>query len=88
MKKLGILVVITGIFLMACTPSPNAKSKKLEDFTKEFQALYSEAKYDKAGVVAKKVLALAEKDLGPDHPSVAQSLNNLALLYKSQGKYE
>ncbi len=26
--------------------------------------------------------------LGSNHPDVAQSLNNLALLYKSQGKYE
>ena len=28
-----------------------------------------------------------EKQLGESHPSVASSLNNLALLYKSQGKY-
>ena len=77
MKKLGILVVIIGIFLMVCSPSPNAKSKKWEDFTKEFQTLYSEGQYDKAGVVAKKALALAEKDLGPDHPNVAQSLTNI-----------
>ena len=68
MKKLGILVVIIGIFLMACSPSPNAKSKKWEDFTKEFQTLYSEGQYDKAGVVAKKALALAEKDLGRTIP--------------------
>jgi tetratricopeptide (TPR) repeat protein len=26
--------------------------------------------------------------LGPDHPEVATSLNNLAVLYKRQGKYE
>jgi tetratricopeptide (TPR) repeat protein len=25
--------------------------------------------------------------LGPEHPDVAQSLNNLALLYGAQGKY-
>jgi CHAT domain-containing protein/Flp pilus assembly protein TadD len=32
-------------------------------------------------------LAIWEKSLGPDHPSVAMSLNNLALLYQEQGRY-
>ncbi|MFO0141735.1 MAG: tetratricopeptide repeat protein, partial [Aphanizomenon sp.] len=32
-------------------------------------------------------LALRQKLLGDDHPDVAQSLNNLAGLYHSQGKY-
>jgi tetratricopeptide (TPR) repeat protein len=35
-----------------------------------------------------RALAIREKMLGPDHPHTAQSLNNLALLYHSQGKYE
>ncbi len=28
-----------------------------------------------------------EKALGPEHPDVAQSLNNLAELYRAQGNY-
>ena len=32
-------------------------------------------------------LAIAEKALGPEHPHVATSLNNLAELYRAQGKY-
>ena len=32
-------------------------------------------------------LAIREKALGPDHPDVAQSLNNLAELYQAQGRY-
>ena len=35
-----------------------------------------------------RALAVREKALGPDHPDVTTSLNNLALLYKSQGRYE
>jgi tetratricopeptide (TPR) repeat protein len=30
---------------------------------------------------------IREKTLGPDHPDVAVSLNNLGLLYESQGRY-
>ena len=35
----------------------------------------------------KRSLAIREKALGPDHPDVAQSLNNLAVLYRDQGRY-
>ena len=28
-----------------------------------------------------------QKTLGPEHPNVAQSLNNLAELYRAQGRY-
>ena len=34
-----------------------------------------------------RALAIAEKTLGPEHPSVATGLNNLAALYHAQGKY-
>ena len=32
-------------------------------------------------------LAIREKALGPDHPDVAKSLNNLAVLYDNEGRY-
>ena len=35
----------------------------------------------------KRSLAIREKALGPDHPDVASSLNNLAWLYQRQGRY-
>ncbi len=35
----------------------------------------------------KRSLAILEKALGPEHPNVAMSLNNLALLYEAQGRY-
>ena len=35
----------------------------------------------------KRALAISEKALGPEHPDVATSLNNLALLYQAQGRY-
>jgi tetratricopeptide (TPR) repeat protein len=36
----------------------------------------------------KRCLEVAHQRLGEEHPSVAMSMNNLALLYSSQGKYE
>jgi tetratricopeptide (TPR) repeat protein len=32
-------------------------------------------------------LTISERQLGAEHPAVATSLNNLALLYQSQGRY-
>ena len=32
-------------------------------------------------------LAISEKAFGPDHPDVAFSMNNLADLYRAQGRY-
>jgi tetratricopeptide (TPR) repeat protein len=33
-------------------------------------------------------LGIREKELGPNHPDVALSLNNLATLYVAQGRYQ
>ena len=53
----------------------------------EVVKLYRMGKYDRAVVVAKKALGVAEESVGPNHPDVATSLNNLALLYDTQGQY-
>jgi len=39
---------------------------------------------DRAVMVAKKALQVAEQEVGPNHPDVATSLNNLASLYRIQ----
>ena len=36
----------------------------------------------------KRSLAIDEKALGPDHPNVATTLNNLGLLYSDQARYD
>jgi tetratricopeptide (TPR) repeat protein len=47
------------------------------------QGLYSQAQpWDETGK------EMAEQQFGEEHPSVANTLNNLAVLYRSQGRYE
>ena len=53
----------------------------------EVKELYRTGKYGRAVVVAKKALEVAEENVGPYNPDVATSLNNLALLYRTQGHY-
>jgi tetratricopeptide (TPR) repeat protein len=46
------------------------------------------ALYDKAKSLYERALAIHEKIHGKEHPDVATSLNNLALLHKTQGHYD
>ena len=54
---------------------------------REGSALEDAGKYWEAEESVKRALVIREKALGPDHPDVAASLNNLALLYYAQGRY-
>ena len=49
--------------------------------------LYGDSKYADALMLAGQTLEHAEKELGKDHPATLASLNNLAFLYKAQGRY-
>ncbi|MDA2934328.1 tetratricopeptide repeat protein, partial [Acidobacteria bacterium AH-259-D05] len=44
-------------------------------------------KYAQAEPLYQRALAIREKALGPEHPQVSDSLNDLAILYWDQGKY-
>ena len=44
--------------------------------------------YVEAVVLYERALEIQEMVLGPEHPEVANSLNNLAELYRAQGKYD
>ena len=46
-----------------------------------------EERYDEAEPLYIRALDITEKALGPEHPSTATFLNNLAGLYHSQGRY-
>merc|ERR1711965_254410 len=48
----------------------------------------SQGKYDEALEYYNKDLEINLKKLGNDHPDVARTYNNMALVYDSQGKYD
>jgi tetratricopeptide (TPR) repeat protein len=50
-------------------------------------ALYLLGDYADAQFLDERALALYEQVVGPDHPDIALSLNNLAMLYRAQGRY-
>jgi tetratricopeptide (TPR) repeat protein len=60
--------------------TPRLLSKKIGE-------LYRAGKFSEAIPLARQLLAIREKAFGRDRPDVAQSLNNLALLYQAQCRY-
>jgi tetratricopeptide (TPR) repeat protein len=49
--------------------------------------LYERGRYAESEPLLEQTLALREKTLGPEHPDVAVTINNLAELYRSRGWY-
>ena len=94
-----LLGAILGIVLVAAVPervlaqsspvvvSPSAQLEEAKKLEREATQLYQQGKYDEAIPLVQKILEIREKALGPDHPDVAASLNNLAELYRNQGNY-
>jgi len=54
--------------------------------TEEVLSLYKQGQYDRGVIVAKKALAVAEKNVEKNHPDVATSLVNMAELYRKTGR--
>ena len=84
------LTILTAVlFLGLSTPSAPAEGAGIEwdTLNEEILKLLGTGKYDRGVIVAKHALSVAESNVGPNHPAVAATLNNLALLYKGQSKY-
>ena len=64
-----------------------AQSAELVEALRRYQQLSAQDRHAEAIPFAGIVGILAEKEFGPDHPHVAASLNNLAELYRAQGRY-
>jgi tetratricopeptide (TPR) repeat protein len=80
---IALLLLLSGTTL-SCTKEADMEWDILNQ---EAIELYQQGKYDRAVIVAEKALEVAEANVGPNHPDVATSLNNLAALYYTQGDY-
>ena len=67
--------------------SAHAQSPELLAAYHRNSELYAEGRYQEALPFAEKALTLSERELGPDDPTTAILLNNLARIYDDQGLY-
>ena len=86
-RSIQVIVLVAVMCLTAAPAYTQGAGIEWKILNQEAMELYRTGKYDRAIVVAKKALEVAEKNVGPNHPDVATSLNNLAELYRTQGQY-
>jgi tetratricopeptide (TPR) repeat protein len=79
--------VCLNLFLLSAAASVHAQGKEWEKLIEQTMDLYRASHHERAVALARKALDMAEQAMGPDHPSVAVSLNDLALLYRTLGHY-
>ena len=77
------VVLITGA---AQSPTAWAQSAQLMDAFKKYQALEKRGKYAEAIPYAQTFIEFAKEAFGETHQIYVAGLNNLALLYKGQGR--
>lgn len=65
--------------------APQANS--VADLQQQVEQLYHQGNYAAAIPLEQELLSIKEHTFGPEHPEVADSLNNLGALYSSQGNY-
>ena len=88
MKRFTQSPAIVAFLLVGASPVfSDGAGIEWDILNQEVISLYQKGEYDRAVVVAREALEVAEENVGPDHPDVAGSLNNLALLYQAQGDY-
>ncbi len=84
-------LTITTVFLLVLQATPpvfaQGAGTQWDILNQEVAELYRTGEYDRALIPAKKALEVAQKNVGPNHPDVATSLNYLGVLYREMGEY-
>lgn len=86
MLTLRTIAVITALVATLSFPA-QGQEQRWQSINVSIVTLHREGRISEAIEVAMEALKVAEITFGPNHPNMAASLNTLALLYHSQGKY-
>jgi len=81
--SLGLMFFVSGID----AADGESLAEQAEAMNRSVMVLYDDGQYAEAIPLALQALEIRERALGPEHPNVAVSLNNLALLYATLGSY-
>ena len=84
-------ILFMAAAMIACTAQSLpvwAQSARLIAAFRQYQSLEKQGKYAEAIPYAQTVIKLAEEEFGESHQHVAIGLNNLAQLYRAQGRYD
>jgi tetratricopeptide (TPR) repeat protein len=80
-----VLITVIIAFYFAFPRVGQAEVETADSLSQKVMTLYHAGKYQAAFPIAKKVLRIRERTLGPDHHDVAVSLQTLAGIYEAVG---
>jgi len=91
----NMIVCLATVFLLGAaflwaTFDPDmtsGESSALMEAYDSYNALYQQGRYSEAEPYAKEALRLGTEELGPNDPTTAALLDNLALVYEAQGHH-
>lgn len=81
------LLTAVAILIVHVSATPARSEDTVEALNTKVEDLHKIGKYAEAVPIAQHAVALAEQQSGPHHPTVAQSLEKLAVLYYRLGRY-
>src|SRR6516162_5820779 len=84
----GLLLLLALVLFLGACPRAFPRNDDPDLLNQQVLQLYQEGKYQQAIPIAEKLLAIKKRTRGPEDPDTAQSLNNLAELYRVMGAYE
>jgi tetratricopeptide (TPR) repeat protein len=84
--KLPFVLLAFGLWIFAC-PGSLAEDNDAEALNQRVTQLIGQGKYREAIPVAERAVEVSKLNRGPEHPEVADALNNLAFLFKEIGDY-
>jgi CHAT domain-containing protein/Tfp pilus assembly protein PilF len=78
------------LFAIVSFHSSDAQESSIQEakqLTAQVEDLHGQGRYEQAIPLAQRALAIREKALGPEHPDTAESLDDLAGLYRATAAY-
>jgi CHAT domain-containing protein/Tfp pilus assembly protein PilF len=82
-----IILLLLSCALLTAAQEQEAQLAEANRLGQEAVKLYQAGRYAEAVPLAERSLAIREKALGPEHPTVATSLSNLATMYRAKGDF-
>ena len=86
LAKSPFVLLALGLWILAC-PASQSDDDEFKLLNQQVQTLFKQGKYQEAIPLAEKAVELTKRVYGPEQPNTAQSLNNLAVLYRVMGEY-
>lgn len=79
--------IVVGLFCATPIAAQNSELARAGVLNQRMLELHSQGRYADAEALAREILTIREEALGPNHPDVAASFNNLAFIYQTQERY-